>query len=180
MYRTILSLDTIHSRSQSINLDLYRFERWDEAQVGERSPGLHNLRRSTCERNYICRGSKEVASGFESHEKNTLSKEPVFEQKSSKARAWSNQVMNILIKAMAIVAVLLASSVDAFKVARTNCRHKSLLVTGIKSKAVSNTKLNLDATLVPMIIGATGLIFAGMNIIETCCKQPNIANEHGF
>ena len=30
-----------------------------------------------------------------------------------------------------------------------------------RSKIVSRTKLNMDATLIPMVIGATGLIFAG-------------------
>ena len=178
MYRTIPSLDTIHSRSQSINL--YRFEICYAGHEAERLKWIQHLRKSTCERNFICCGIKVVISGFQILEKNSLSKEPVFEKKSSKARAESNQVMNILIKAMAIVAVLLASSIDAFKVARTNCRHKSLSVSGIKSKAVSNTKLNLDATLVPMIIGATGLIFAGIYLVTTCCKQPSIANEHGF
>ena len=30
-----------------------------------------------------------------------------------------------------------------------------------RSEIVSRTKLNMDATLIPMVIGATGLIFAG-------------------
>ena len=68
--------------------------------------------------------------------------------------------MNNLMRALAIVAVVFASSISSFRVAGINGRQNSLNGQ-MKSNVVSNTKLNMDATLIPMIVGATGLIFAG-------------------
>ena len=48
----------------------------------------------------------------------------------------------------------------------------------VRSKMVSRTKLNMDATVIPMVIGATGLIFAGIvSIRSQHCLQFDASNR---
>jgi hypothetical protein len=70
----------------------------------------------------------------------------------------------VSMKMMAIVTLMMAFDVNCFKLSRPiNFPSGRFEETNnvFKSKSVSQTKLNMDITLVPMILGATGLIFAG-------------------
>jgi hypothetical protein len=70
----------------------------------------------------------------------------------------------VSMKMMAIVTLMMAFDVNCFKLSRPiNFPRDRFGQTnnGLKSKSVSQTKVNMDVTLVPMIMGATGLIFAG-------------------
>jgi hypothetical protein len=73
-------------------------------------------------------------------------------------------VYGVSMKMMAIVTLMMAFDVNCFKLSRPiNFSSGRFEETNnvFKSKSVSQTKLNMDITLVPMILGATGLIFAG-------------------
>lgn len=70
----------------------------------------------------------------------------------------------VVVKMMVIVTLMMGFNVNSFKLSRTiNVSAGRLAQTNsiFKSKCESQTKLNMDITLVPMILGATGLIFAG-------------------
>jgi hypothetical protein len=70
----------------------------------------------------------------------------------------------VAMKMMVIVTLMMAFDVNCFKIfkpikfPRDRFEQTS---SAFKSKSVSQTKLNMDITLIPMIVGATGLIFAG-------------------
>ena len=70
-----------------------------------------------------------------------------------------------------IAMMILVSTINGFKPI-SNCRSNAYFRCEdplVKSKIVSRTKLNMDATVIPMVIGATGLIFAG--IVSTTCQH---------
>ena len=66
---------------------------------------------------------------------------------------------------LCLTILLLASNVSSFKLnSRSNNRGSGIpksFYPIAKSESVSTTQLHMDATLIPMLVGATGLIFAG-------------------
>ena len=70
----------------------------------------------------------------------------------------------IFMEVLIIAMMLLVSTGDSFKLTN-KCDSRSLFRCAspiAQLKKTSNTQLHMDATLIPMVIGATGLIFAGI------------------
>ena len=70
-----------------------------------------------------------------------------------------------IVKLFMIAGLLFSAEVSSFKVARSAITSRGY-VSGSsltnKGKFTSSTQLHMDATLIPLLIGATGLIFAGI------------------
>ena len=67
-------------------------------------------------------------------------------------------------KMILIITFIMCLNVSCFKLSKSVKISSDRFVKTnavIKSKAASLTQLHMDATLIPMIVGATGLIFAG-------------------
>ena len=73
----------------------------------------------------------------------------------------------VAMKMIVIVTLMMGFNVNCFMLSRPiNFPRERFAQTNpvLKSKSASQTKLNMDITLVPMIVGATGLIFAGTGV----------------
>jgi hypothetical protein len=81
-----------------------------------------------------------------------------------------------IVKLFAIAAILFFSEVASFKVARpviTSRGHVQGSSLTNKVKFTSSTQLHMDATLIPLLIGATGLIFAGPLLLRLPLTYPH-------
>lgn len=102
-----------------------------------------------------------------------------------KAQLPANSIMmmimnNVFVKMTVIIALLFTSNVTGFQLSGRSDnfgRRTSALSPINKLKTVSNTKLHMDATLIPLLVGATGLIFAGMARCMSLHVYSNMPNE---
>ena len=92
-------------------------------------------------------------------------------------------------KLLTIAALFFISEVASFKITRSSITSKGSVCGSSltnKGKFTSSTQLHMDATLIPLLIGATGLIFAGSLLFSLpdidlpSIFEPTSQSRHNF